>query len=316
MTQANVPSVDASHPACAEAQRIAAFTHGFSIEATRPSGADIDAIRAAVPAATRVYLSAVPNRPVEECITAAAAARAAGLEPVPHIAARNFPSTNALGELFRRLAAEAAVREVMIIAGDRDAPAGPLQGALDIITSGLLQPNGIGAIGIAGYPDGHPQIPNPELERLLAAKLKAAQQAGLQAAIVTQFGFDGAPILRWIERLRSIGIDRPIRLGLAGPTSLTTLLRYAARCGVQASTQALVRRTGLMRQMFSMTTPDGLIRTLAAANVDGRLGVVTPHFFSFGGIPATSRWAAATARAAITLDDAGGFQVAPGGETR
>ncbi len=316
MTQPNAPSVAPSQLAFAEVQRIAAFTHGFSIEATRPSAADIEAMRTAVPRGTRVYLSAVPNRPLAECITAAAATRAAGLEPVPHIAARNFPSAKALEELLCRLAAEAAVREVMIIAGDRDAPAGPLHSALDIITSGLLQQNGIGAIGIAGYPDGHPRIAAPELEQLLAAKLDAAQQAGLQVAIVTQFGFDGLPILRWIERLRSIGIDRPIRLGLAGPTSLTTLLRYAARCGVQASTQALVRRTGLMRQMFAMATPDALIRTLGAANGDGRLGSVIPHFFSFGGIPATARWAAAAACAAITLDDAGGFQVAPGNETR
>jgi methylenetetrahydrofolate reductase (NADPH) len=316
MTDANAPSFAALQRAGVEVQRIATFMHGFSIEATRPSAADIEAMRNALPAGTRVYLSAVPNRPLEEGVSAATAVRAAGLEPVPHVAARNFPSIDELGNVLRRLATEAMVREVMLIAGDRDAPAGSLHAAIDVITSGLLQHNGIGTIGIAGYPDGHPRIAAQDLEQLLAAKLESARQAGLQVAIVTQFGFDGAPILSWIERLRSIGVDLPIRLGLAGPTSLTTLLRYAARCGVQSSAQALVRRTGLMRQMFSMTAPDGLIRTLAAAQADGRLGTVVPHFFSFGGIPATAGWAAATARAAITLDDTGGFQVATWADAR
>ena len=316
MIDAHAPSFAAPQHASADVQRIAAFMQGFSIEATRPSIADIEAMRAAVPAGTRVYLSAVPNRPPEEGIVAAAAVRAAGLEPVPHIAARNFPSIAALDELLRSLATEAAVREVMVIAGDRDIPAGSLHGAIDIIASGLLQKYGIGAIGIAGYPDGHPRIAAAELERLLLQKLEPARQAGLQVTIVSQFGFDSAPILRWIERLRSIGVDLPIRLELAGPTGLTTLLRYAARCGVHASTQALVRRTGLVRQMFSTATPDGLIRTLAASQAEGALGTVIPHIFSFGGIPATARWIAATASAAITLDNAGGFQVATRNEAR
>ncbi len=316
MTQANAPSVAAPQQTCGEVERIAGLMQDFSVEATRPSAADIEAMRANLPPGTRIYLSAVPNRPLEDVVAAATAIRTAGLEPVPHIAARNFPSTDALGDILGRLRADAAVREIMVIAGDRDTPAGPLQGALDVITSGLLQRHGINTVGIAGYPDGHPRIATPELERLLAAKREAAERDGLTVAIVTQFGFDSGPILRWIERLRSLGIENPVRLGLAGPTSLTTLLRYAARCGVQASTQALVRRTGLMRQMFSMATPDGLIRTLAAANMDGRLGTVIPHFFSFGGISATTRWAAGAARGEIALDDSGGFQIATGSETR
>ncbi len=64
---------------------------GFSIEATRPSAADIAAL-AVLERGTRVYLSAVPNRPTEESIAAAIQARAAGLEPVPHVAVRNFAS--------------------------------------------------------------------------------------------------------------------------------------------------------------------------------------------------------------------------------
>jgi methylenetetrahydrofolate reductase (NADPH) len=96
-----------------------------------------------------------------------------------------------------------------------------------------------------------------------------------------------------------------VRIGLAGPTSLAALMRYAARCGVRASAQALAKRSGLMRQMFAMTTPDDLIRVLAEAAPAG----VSAHFFSFGGVPATGRWARAVSDGRIALETGGGFRV-------
>jgi hypothetical protein len=60
-----------------------------------------------------------------------------------------------------------------------------------------------------------------------------------------------------------------------------------------------------MRQMFAMTTPDDLIRALAEAAPTG----VTPHFFSFGGVAVTSRWARAVADGNIALDADGGFRL-------
>ena len=49
-------------------QRIAGFMQNFSVEATRPSDADIAAL-AVLPRGTRVYISAVPHRPAEESMT-------------------------------------------------------------------------------------------------------------------------------------------------------------------------------------------------------------------------------------------------------
>ena len=81
--------------------------------------------------------------------------------------------------------------------------------------------------------------------------------------IVTQFCFDAQAILHWIGRLREFGIEHPVRIGLAGPTNLATLLRYAKRCGVRASAQGLARQAGLVRQLFAMSAPDTLVRALA-----------------------------------------------------
>ena len=82
-------------------------------------------------------------------------------------------------------------------------------------------------------------------------------------------------------------------------------MRYASRCGVRASAQGLARRAGLMRQVFAMATPDDLVRTLA----DAAPANVVPHFFSFGGVPATGRWASAVADGRITLEGDEGFRV-------
>ena len=127
---APVPAANLS-PAVA---RIAGFMQNFSVEATRPSDADIAAL-AVLPRGTRVYISAVPHRAAEESIGAAIRLRAAGLEPVPHVAVRNFASTHALDEFLARLNGEAEVRRVLIIAGDRGEH-GPFRSAADAIDSG------------------------------------------------------------------------------------------------------------------------------------------------------------------------------------
>jgi methylenetetrahydrofolate reductase (NADPH) len=284
--------------------RIAAFMSGFSVEATRPSDADIAAL-AVLPRGTRVYVSAVPHRPMDESISAAIRLRVAGLEPVPHVAVRNFASVGALDDFLAHLNGEAEVRRVLVIAGDRGEH-GPFRSAADAIDSGLFRRRGIRALGIAGYPEGHPKIGNDVLFKVLAEKIAAAEATGLAVEIVTQFCFDARAILDYVARLRAFGFEQPLRIGLVGPTNLSALLRYAGRCGVRASAQALARRSGMLRQVFALTVPDDLIRALAEAAPSR----VSAHLFSFGGLPATARWAQAVADGRITLDGAGGFTVA------
>src|ERR1700729_2452822 len=252
---APVPAANLS-PAVA---RIAGFVQNFSVEATRPSDADIAAL-AVLPRGTRVYVSAVPHRAAEESIGAAIRLRAAGLEPVPHVAVRNFVSADALDDFLARLNGEAEVRRVLVIAGDRGEH-GPFRSAADAIDSGLFRRRGIRALGIAGYPEGHPKIGNDALFKALAEKIAAAEATGLTVEIGTQFCFGGRAILDYVAGLPVLGLEQPLRIGLAGPTSLAALLRYASRCGVRASAQALARRTGLLRQSFGMAVPDDLVRS-------------------------------------------------------
>jgi methylenetetrahydrofolate reductase (NADPH) len=274
---------------------IAAFMRGWSLEVTSPSPSDLSALVEYAPRGTEVFLSAVPRVPDQSRIEIAALVRKLGFEPIPHIAARNYPDQTSLGDTLSRAADAAEIRSIVLIAGDRDRSAGPFNNALQVIESGLLQRHGIQEIGIAGYPDGHSAIAAAEIEGAMLAKIAAAGTAGLRVRLVTQFCFDAAPILAWLHRLRREGIDLPVRVGIAGPTPLATLLRFAQRCGVRASIRGLQRLSRDMHRLLADAVPDEIVRALAAAKAGEALGEIAPHFYAFGGGTGTARWAAAAA---------------------
>jgi methylenetetrahydrofolate reductase (NADPH) len=298
-------------PVPEETLRLTEFMRRCSMEATRPSRADAQLLREALPAGSEIFLSAVPRRPRDEVVLAARAIRMAGLEPVPHIAARGFANAAAAGELLMRLRSEADVKAVLLIGGDVAEPAGEISETSELIASGVLRQAGIERVGIAGHPDGHAFMSDEALESALVTKIAAAQRQGHEVEIVTQFCAEPQIIIRWLEWLRQRGVNLPVRVGLAGPTTLMSWLSYARRCGVRASAEALARRSGLARHVFHTVAPDALIRPLVQAALGGRLGEISPHLFSFGGTAATARWLAGAMRGAITLDNEGGFHVEP-----
>ena len=141
------------------------------------------------------------------------------------------------------------MRRLLVIGGDIDA-AGPFADALAVIQKGRLREAGIMEIGIAAYPEGHASFPADRMEAALDQKIAAARAAGLQVHIASQFSFSPEAVVGWLKRLRQCGIALPVKVGMAGPTSLTALLRYAKRCGVNASLRGLAvgRRQRAHRQ--------------------------------------------------------------------
>ena len=261
-----------------------AFAQDFSLEATRPNAAEIAALAEILPPGTSIYFSAVPTITPDEVITAAASLRKAGLEPVVHIAARRIGTAGDLQELLTALRHEADVRRLLVIGGDVDAP-GRFPDALAIIQKGRLREAGIEEIGIGGYPEGHPRIAQGQLEAALDQKIAAARAAGLKVFIVSQFSFSSERILAWLRQLRACGITVPVKVGLAGPASVTALLRYAKRCGVSASLRGLM--SGAAAGLVGNAGPDRIIDMLAATDEPG----IAPHYFSFGGAVETARYA-------------------------
>jgi len=269
--------------------------HTWSIEATLPSAQDIATLGELLPPGTRVYLSALPHGSPMAQLEAAAGLRAVGLEPVPHLSARNFESREQLDLYLETARARAAVRRYLVVGGDLDRPRGPFATAFDIVADVPLRRYGVVEIGVAGYPDGHPRIAGRDLAAALRDKLAAATGAGLSAHVVTQFCFDAEPIARWVLWLRSEGIDAPLRIGLAGPASARALLTFAMKCGVKAPFGGLGRKLDLAGRLLRSVDPAGIVEALDAQDLSGGdYGAVSAHFFSFGGIQRTAKWVLAT----------------------
>lgn len=267
-----------------------AILDDVSLEAVMPSAEELHTAASILPTGTSIYLTDLPNRSDDKLFQIATGIFMRGLKPVPHVAARNVSSERKLTDLLLRLTSSAGVRTVMLIGGDRERSAGPFENALEMIESGLLQKAGIEAIGVAGYPEGHPVLSDDILRASLREKLEAAHRAGLHAHIVTQFSFDAWPVVTWLRALRADGIVNPVRIGMAGPASIPALLRFAQRCGVRASARGFARHTASIGRIFSQATPAAMVRDLAEAAASDNLGDIAAHIYSFGGLSQAAKW--------------------------
>jgi methylenetetrahydrofolate reductase (NADPH) len=78
-------------------------------------------------------------------------------------------------------------------------------------------------------------------------------------------------------------------VGVAGPASRTSLLKYAIMCG--ASIRALKERPAA-RGMLAGDTPEDLLTEVAQAQADNpALGIQGVHFFTFASLAATIKFA-------------------------
>jgi methylenetetrahydrofolate reductase (NADPH) len=95
--------------------------------------------------------------------------------------------------------------------------------------------------------------------------------------------------------LRSKGIDTPVQIGVAGPATVATLIKFGLRCGIGNSLRAIRGRTNLVGGLLGESGPEALLHDVAAGLLtapDDRITGV--HFFPFGGIARTGDFVAAT----------------------
>lgn len=262
----------------------------FSLEMT---GKDVPRLEeATIPPGTRVNVTFLGNEDVHMRLSAARAVKKLGLVPVPHISARRLPSRSALEEFLAALQADGTGENVFVVGGDPTEPLGPYEDSLAVLRSGLLRQYGVRHVGVCGYPEGHPAIPAPVLWSALETKARVLTEQGLPGTIITQFGFDVAPVLTWVEQVRDRGIDLPVRVGVPGPAGIKRLLTYAARFGVGTS-MSIARKYGFsITNLMGTAGPDRFIRALAQDYDARRHGDVKLHFYTFGGLAATADWVA------------------------
>jgi len=258
--------------------------------ANRPQ--DAGAIAALLPAGTPVYVNHLPRHSLADSLASLIAVREAGLEPVPHIAARRIARRAELEVFLKRAVQEAGVQKALILGGDELAALGPYDDAAALIRTGLLSDCGLRQIGLPGYPEGHPRIPQMALEMSFAEKLSLAAGHGLSAYVVTQFCFAPARILEYCSSLARSAPGVPVYVGLAGPTSPGSLLRFAQRCGVSASLRALQAQGLNAVRLVTHTDPADQLAPLAryCASHSAGCNIVGIHLFSFGGVTAAAGW--------------------------
>ena len=287
-----------------ERRDIQASVAGASVELSSRDPAEIDACADLLSPGTDVFISMPPGQTYHGNVALAVRLRRAGLNPVPHFAARRIASRDALDEYLERAVGEAAVDSALVIAGDCDRATGPFESSLALLESGLFQKHGVVRIGVAGHPEGHPKIAPSVLESALAGKESLARRSGLDLRVVTQFCFESAPVLEWAAKIRAHG--PPVSVGLSGPASLPRLLKFATLCGIGNSIRALKARPQAITRLLVEAGPEVVVRELAQHRGPPIAGL---HFFCFGGLVRTARWLRALREGRFELTEDGGFRV-------
>ena len=140
---------------------------------------------------------------------------------------------------------EGGIRNVLALRGDLR-PGGPTIPEAD----GFAYANDLAefararhdfCIGVAGYPEGHPQCLNTvrDLENL-----KRKIDAGGDF-VITQLFFDNADFFRWRDRCRAMGIKAPLIAGLMPILGVAQTKRFVSMCGAKIPHPFLLRLESL-----------------------------------------------------------------------
>lgn len=266
-----------------------------SIEVTPRTLARVKNGRLDLPPGSEVFVAHIEGTGFADMLDATRRLRDMGMEPVPHLPARLIADRSELGRQLQAYRDAAGVSRALLLAGGRRQPLGSLSSSMDLVESGHFDRLGYRHLYFAGHPEGNrdidPQGGHAGVDAALVWKQALRERSDATLGLVTQFLFDATPVIVWSERIRAAGIDLPVRVGLAGPARLQSLMRFALECGVGASLTVLQRRARDIRKLLVPVTPDEVIADLEAhraAVPETRISGL--HVFPFGGVASCTDW--------------------------
>lgn len=273
-----------------------AYLAKASIEITAKQIEKLPVLQQGFAKGTRVFVALIDAADRAGQIEAVRALAAAGFVAVPHIPARFVIDESDLKGRLDAFTA-AGVTEVLVLGGGAPQPVGKFDAAIQLLETGAFANRGIKRIGMAGHPEGNPDITKKHGEAILleALKQKTAwlKANGFEGFIATQFLFEAGPLAAWTAGLRDAGIDLPVHPGVPGPATIKTLVKYAAMCGVGNSARFIRKQALNVTRLLTVSTPDEFVDQLATLHFDKPdLGIAGPHLYPFGGFDKLTGWMA------------------------
>ena len=233
----------------------------FSIEITAKT--DLSTL----PKVKDVYITMLHGNDFREIAKKAVELAQSGFNPVPHFPARSIKN---LGELkdYINLCKDGGVKQVLVIGGSSQ-PIGDYHCSLQLLETGLFE--GL-KIGIAGHPDGSPDISDSNLEKAMKDKKPYADY------IVTQWLLDSQPIINFISK-QSV----PVHVGITGPMKITSLIKFANIVGTKNSINFLKSNFGKALDLLKPRDPNDLIEKVKKFSENF-------HIYTFGSLKETNKW--------------------------
>lgn len=238
---------------------------------------------AQLPEKVRLTITCSPKHGPDRSVQMATQLREMGHQVTAHVAARMVTDRVHLDRILAAMA-QAGVDDLFLIGGDADPPLGAYCSAVELLEVVAAHPDRPRAIGIAGYPEGHPAIADAVLEQALADKSRHADY------VATQMCFDPDALVAWARRQRARGVTLPVLIGIPGKVSRTKLLELSARIGVGPSLSFLRKQRGIRALLSKGSTADKLYAKLAAAVDDPELNIAGFHIFTFNQLLETWQW--------------------------
>jgi methylenetetrahydrofolate reductase (NADPH) len=272
-------------------QWVVDFVRDFTVETTPGSAAKIPDFREHLRPGTKVAVTFLPGSDFADTIAVCRRLRGKGFEPMPHFAARSIPSRAHLEDWLKALSGEVGITEIVALAGAVDQPVGDFDSSMAMLDTGLFDKYAIRRIGIAGHPEGSPDISEEAIRQALAWKNAFAERTGAELYVVTQFCFEAAPLIAWDRMVQAEGNRLPIHIGIPGLATIKTLIGHAKACGIGPSMQFLTRQARNIAKLLTVSTPDKLLLDLARYKVsDPACGIRLAHFYPLGGLRKTAAW--------------------------
>ena len=220
-----------------------------------------------LPRVKDIYITMLPGNDYKEVANKALELSKSGFNPVPHFPARSIKNLAELKDYVNRCKA-GGMKQALVIGGSAQ-PAGDFHCSLQLLETGLFE--GL-KIGIAGHPDGSPDISDSDLQKAMIDKKPFADY------IVTQWLLDSKPIENFISK-QTI----PVHVGITGPLKIGSLLKFASIVGAKNSIDFLKSNATKAVDLLKPRDPNDIIKKLKKTTNNF-------HIYTFGGLKETNKW--------------------------